>query len=112
MNDVTKIDDHTRGQQTRFLSREFVIGLVIQTVLVVGGGAFAYGTLSEKVEAQVQPTAMAAVQQKVAVLESKQIDAERVARLEVSMKNLEASLQRVQASLDRNFYDESPPRRK
>jgi hypothetical protein len=106
---VKPIDEQTRGEQTRYLSREFIIGFAVQVILTVGGFAYAYGTLAEKVS-QVEPEKVALLQQKVAVLEDNQIDAERITRLEESMKNLDKSLLRVQAALDRNFYSEPNPR--
>ena len=104
------LEQQTRADQTRYLSREFIIGLVLNIAVVGGGVAYAYGSLAEKVS-QVEPQKVSELQQKVAVLEDNQVDGERITRLEESMKNLTKSMEQLQAKLDRNFYGEEPRRR-
>lgn len=104
------LDQHTRGDQTRFLSREFVIGFILQAAILGGSGAYAYGALAEKVS-QVEPEKVSTLQQQVAVLQSNQVDGERVARLEQAMLNMTQSMEKLQAKLDRNFYGEPAPRK-
>jgi hypothetical protein len=94
----------TPVERTRFLSREFLIGFAINLIVLVGGGFYAFGRLEARTDS-LEPGKVTELQQKVAVLESRQIDAARVTALEVQMKNLEGSLLRTQAALDRNFYD-------
>ena len=101
MNDVKPINHQTRGEQTRFLSREFIIGLLVQLILLGGGGLVAFTRLDAKVS-QVEPIKVTELQKQVAVLEANQIDGNRVTRLEEAMKSLEASLTRLQNTLDRN----------
>lgn len=112
MSNVTKpIEDHTRADQTRYLSREFIIGFIFNLIVVLGGGFYVVGRIEAK--ADMPPPQLAEVQAQVAVLKSHQVDGERVAKLEEAMKNLESSLARVQAALDRNFYgDGTTPRKK
>lgn len=105
------IDQQTRGEQTRYLTKEFVVGFVLQLVIVCGGIAYAYGSLAEKVNSQVEPEKVTTLQQKVAVLEDNQVDGNRVTRLEEAMKNMTGSMERLQAALDRNFYGEPAPRK-
>lgn len=102
MNDVKPIDQQTRAEQTRFLSREFVIGMVLQLALLGGGGLIAFTRLEAKVS-QVEPAKVSELQQKVAVLEANQIDAQRVTRLESSMVALDKSMTRLQDTLDREI---------
>lgn len=108
---VKPIDEQTRGEQTRYLSREFIVGFILQLAIIGGGVAYAYGSLAEKVS-QVEPEKVSMLQQKVAVLEDNQVDGERIARLEQAMENMATSMQQLQEKLDRNFYGEPAPRRK
>lgn len=94
--------EHTRGEQTKFLSREFIIGLLVQLILLGGGGLIAFTRLEAKVS-QVEPAKVTELQQKVAVLEANQIDADRVTRLEGSMSALDKSVSRLQETIDREL---------
>jgi outer membrane murein-binding lipoprotein Lpp len=92
------------GERTRFLSREFVVGFVVNLVVLVSGGVYAFGRLEAQVEAT--PSAVSDLQRDVAVLNNSRISPERIATLEQQMKALESSMLRLQATLDRNFYGE------
>jgi outer membrane murein-binding lipoprotein Lpp len=104
------LEERTAAERTRFLSREFLIGFIVNLNVLIGGGFYAFGRLEARAEST--PSAVSDLQAKVAVLESKTIDVQRVAKLEQAMSDLEKSLLRVQAALDRNFYGESPKREK
>ena len=101
MTDVAKpIAQQTRAEQTKYLSREFVIGFILQIAVLGGGIAYAYGSLAEKVS-QVEPSKVTELQKQVAVLEDNQIDGDRVTRLELKLDNLSDAVTRLQVTLDR-----------
>lgn len=73
--------------------------MVLQLLILGGGGLVAFTRLEAKVAAT--PAGVDELQRKVAVLESQQIDAGRVTSLEANMRNLENAVTRLQNTLDR-----------
>ena len=95
------LEQQTRADQTRYLSREFIIGFAFNVIVVLGGGFYAVGRIEAKADSQVEPQKVTELQAQVAVLESNQIDGDRVTRLETAMIALEKSVIRLQDTLDR-----------
>jgi signal transduction histidine kinase len=73
----------TRAEQTKYLSKEFVVGLIIQLIAFLVIGGVAYGSITTEVSNNSG---------KIQDLKSNQVSGERVKALEVEVANLKEAV--------------------
>lgn len=80
----------TRADQTKLLSKEFVIGLLIQFMVFLALGGAAYGSITNEVSNTAD---------KIQQIRNTQVDGERVKALEVEVANLKEAVIDLNASV-------------